>query len=246
MSRNAAPFAAAMRFIAMLPDASTRKIVNDPARRDMRLFRRSSLATITRFDSGGRRNRRRRKSCRGAAARSVASMATRLITPPRGNTGLTYLPRSSEKTTFFFARPARPGFRCSDCVNIAASAGSSVAAAASSGAKTSSGGISSSCFSSSRSSSSSSSGGGGVSSSSSSSSPSFSSSSSPAFGDGGGGGGAVGGGGGGVDTSNGAVARGAMANATATFRSPLDTLSLPRNAADARAIFAAKISGLWP
>jgi hypothetical protein len=44
---------------------------------------------------GGAPLRRRRASWCTAAARNVASMATRPMTPPRGNTGLTYLPRRS-------------------------------------------------------------------------------------------------------------------------------------------------------
>ena len=94
---NAAPFATPARWSAIDPDASTANTVNTPALRDMRLIRKSSFSIHTRCASGDPESmprRRRRENWCTAAARRVASTAIFFITPPRGNSDLTYLPRS--------------------------------------------------------------------------------------------------------------------------------------------------------
>mmetsp|Transcript_36323 Transcript_36323/g.77462 ORF Transcript_36323/g.77462 Transcript_36323/m.77462 type:complete len:279 (+) Transcript_36323:212-1048(+) len=101
----AAPFAAFMRLSAMEPDASTTKMMSDPAFRAI-FFVRTSLCSMNtpRPSFFVPTARFRRPRWYGADARSVASTARR-TTLPLGSMGLMYLPLSWEKM-----RPRPPPF----------------------------------------------------------------------------------------------------------------------------------------
>ena len=102
---NAAAFATVMRLIAMEPEASTRKIVSDAARRESFFKRTSSFVMNTRRAVPSECRRRRNNWC-GAAARSVASTAILpLMCPPLGKIALTYRPRARSNTLCRFVRP---------------------------------------------------------------------------------------------------------------------------------------------
>mmetsp|Transcript_105089 Transcript_105089/g.177499 ORF Transcript_105089/g.177499 Transcript_105089/m.177499 type:complete len:207 (-) Transcript_105089:1901-2521(-) len=91
----AAPLAASMRFRAMEPEASTQKMMRQPAGRAMRLVRTSSFSmnTLRFLGLPSRSAFARRALWNGAAARMVASTASR-FTFPFGSMGLMYRPRS--------------------------------------------------------------------------------------------------------------------------------------------------------
>ena len=223
-----------MRFRAMDPDASTTKMIREPAFRAMR-FERTSDSSINTlrpmyFFCGFASCRSRRGFWYGADARIVASTAN-LLTLPRGNCALMYRPRSSEKIM-----PLPPDLPCF-CLLAKASNSGSIGTPSASNINSSGNSGSSGSGSGASSWSSWSSWSGG----SCCSSWSWSSSISSIWSWGGGGGG----GGGGMSRSGGSSMsatneeRGTMANFTASLRSSASTAVLPASAAEALATSAA-------
>mmetsp|Transcript_36848 Transcript_36848/g.49341 ORF Transcript_36848/g.49341 Transcript_36848/m.49341 type:complete len:324 (+) Transcript_36848:380-1351(+) len=231
----AAPFAAFIRFKAIDPEASTTKIMRDPAFLAIFLIRTSDCSMCTPRPSFLVPIARwRRDFWYGAEARRVASTARR-VTLPFGNIGLMYRPRSCEKI-----RPLPPPFPARSREVKSIRSGSMGVASTSNinswGTSGTSGWSGSSSSGSSFSSSSSS--------SSFSSSSSLSSFCSSICGGGGGGGG------GGIISSSSMgvlmnVPRGAMASFTASLKSS-EVICLPSSAAEARATSEAKISARCP
>lgn len=142
----AAPLAAFMRLSAIEPDASTTKTMSEPALRAIFLERTSDCSMYTGLlRLGPLAARSRRVRWYGAAARIVASTASR-FTLPLGSIGLMYRPRSSEKMRL--PLPDWPVLeRMANCITSGSSAtpsGSSMNSSGSAG-----GACSSSCSSSS-------------------------------------------------------------------------------------------------
>mmetsp|Transcript_11968 Transcript_11968/g.31307 ORF Transcript_11968/g.31307 Transcript_11968/m.31307 type:complete len:385 (-) Transcript_11968:1068-2222(-) len=222
----AAPLAAFIRLSAIEPLASTTKTMRLPALRAIFLDRTSDCSMYTGLGLVAPK-RSRRERWNGAAARIVASTASRR-TLPLGSIGLMYRPRSSEKMRL--PLPDWPDFDfIANCMTSGSRATPSGSSMNSSG--TAGGACSSSCSSSS-------------SSSGSSSSCCSSSSSIWSCGGGGGGGCCI------ISSSSPGpctlVPRGMMASFTASVRSSASTSVRWSTAADALATSVANISARWP